>query len=186
MTFIVRIKAQHRIHCEAYMLEALFYLGSIVVANLLVLNFGIIEVAGLTFPAGAAAVGFTFTARDLVQRRYGKWGCWAWMLAAAAISALFSPTLALASLGAFVVAEGLDWAVFTATPLSFRGRAIFSNIVGTPLDSVVFVYLAFGPIWEAMWGQTLVKLASSLLIVFLVKNVQEAEFKPKVLKSEVV
>ena len=71
MTFIVRIKAQHRIHCEAYMLEALFYLGSIVVANLLVLNFGIIEVAGLTFPAGAAAVGFTFTARDLVQRRYG-------------------------------------------------------------------------------------------------------------------
>ena len=186
MTFIVRIKTQHRIHCEAYMLEALFYLGSIVVANLLVLNFGIIEVAGLTFPAGAAAVGFTFTARDLVQRRYGKWGCWFWMLAAAAISALFSPTLALASLSAFVVAEGLDWAVFTATPLSFRGRAIFSNIVGTPLDSVVFVYLAFGPIWEAMWGQTLVKLASSLLIVFLVKNVQEAEFKPKVLKSEVI
>jgi hypothetical protein len=37
-----------------------------------------------------------------------------------------------------------------------------------------------------MWGQTLVKLASSLLIVFLVKNVQDAEFKPKVLKSEVV
>jgi len=84
------------------------------------------------------------------------------------------------------VLPGGRWAVFTATPLSFRGRAIFSNIIGTPLDSVVFVYLAFGPIWEAMWGQTLVKLASSLLIVFLVKNVQEAEFKPKVLKSEVV
>ena len=175
-----------RWHCGEHFLAAPFYLGSIVIANLLVMNFGIIEAAGLTFPAGAAAVGFTFTARDLVQRRYGKWGCWVWMLAAAAISALFSPTLAMASLGAFVVSEGLDWAVFTATPLSFRGRAIFSNIVGTPLDSVVFVYLAFGPIWEAMWGQTLVKLASSLLIVFLVKNVQEAEFKPKVLKSEVV
>ena len=143
-------------------------------------------VAGLAFPAGAAAVGFTFTARDLVQRRYGKWGCWLWMLAAAAISALFSPTLALASLGAFVVAEGLDWAVFTATPLSFRGRAIFSNIVGTPLDSIVFVYLAFGPVWDAMWGQTIVKLASSLLIVFLVKNVQESDFKSPALKGEVV
>ena len=76
------------------MLEALFYLGSIVVANLLVLNFGIIEVAGLTFPAGAAAVGFTFTARDLVQRRYGKWGCWLWMLAAAALVLLMTPALA--------------------------------------------------------------------------------------------
>lgn len=167
-------------------MAALFYLGSIVIANLLVMNFGIIEVAGLTFPAGAAAVGFTFTARDLVQRRYGKWGCWLWMLAAAALSALFSPTLALASLGAFVVAEGLDWAVFTATPLSFRGRAMLSNIIGTPLDSVVFVYLAFGPVWDAMWGQTIVKLASSLLIVLLVKNVPETDFKSPALKGEVV
>lgn len=165
-------------------MAALFYLGSIVIANLLVMHFGIVELAGLSFPAGAVAVGFTFTARDLVQRRYGKWGCWLWMLAAAAISALFSPTLALASLGAFVVAEGLDWAVFTATPLSFRGRAIFSNIVGTPLDSVVFVYLAFGPVWDAMWGQTIVKLASSLLIVFLVRNLPDTDFKSPPLKGE--
>ena len=167
------------------MFEALFYLGSIVVANLLVMNFGIIQVAGLSFPAGAVAVGFTFTARDLVQRRFGKWGCWIWMLVASGISAVFSPTLALASLGAFVVAEGLDWAVFTVSPLSFRGRAIVSNIVGTPLDSIVFVYLAFGPIWDAMWGQTIIKLASSLLIVFLIRNVQETGFKSTGLKGEV-
>jgi uncharacterized PurR-regulated membrane protein YhhQ (DUF165 family) len=167
------------------MFEALFYLGSIVVANLLVMNFGIIQVAGLSFPAGAVAVGFTFTARDLVQRRFGKWGCWIWMFVASGISAVFSPTLALASLGAFVVAEGLDWAVFTASPLSFRGRAIVSNLVGTPLDSVVFVYLAFGPIWDAMWGQTIIKLASSLLIVFMIRNVQETGFKSTALKGEV-
>ena len=168
------------------MFEAFFYLGSIVVANLLVTYFGIIQVAGISFPAGAVAVGFTFTARDLVQRKFGKWGCWIWMFAASAISAIFSPTLALASLGAFVVAEGLDWAVFTASPLSFRGRAIVSNIVGTPLDSIIFVYLAFGPIWDAMWGQTIVKLASSLLIVFLIKNAQEPSFKPATLKGDVV
>jgi uncharacterized PurR-regulated membrane protein YhhQ (DUF165 family) len=167
------------------MFEALFYLGSIVVANLLVMNFGIIQVAGLSFPAGAVAVGFTFTARDLIQRRFGKWGCWIWMFVASGISAVFSPTLALASLGAFIVAEGLDWAVFTASPLSFRGRVIVSNLVGTPLDSIVFVYLAFGPIWDAMWGQTIIKLASSLLIVFLIKNVQETGFKSTVIKGEV-
>lgn len=167
------------------MFEALFYLGSIVVANLLVMNFGIIQVAGLSFPAGAVAVGFTFTARGLIQRRFGKWGCWIWMFVASGISALFSPTLALASLGAFVVAEGLDWAVFTASPLSFRGRVIVSNLVGTPMDSVVFVYLAFGPIWDAMWGQTIIKLASSLLIVFMIRNVQETGFKSTALKGEV-
>lgn len=165
------------------MFEAIFYLGSIVLANLLVMQFGIVHAAGLAFPAGAAAIGITFTARDMVQRRYGKWGCWVWMLAAAAISALFSPTLAMASLGAFVVAEGLDWAVFTTTPLSFRGRAIVSNIVGTPLDSIIFVYLAFGPIWDAMWGQTIIKLASSLLIVFFVKNSMQASFTPDTVKG---
>lgn len=167
------------------MFEAIFYLGSIVVANLLVMQFGIVQVAGLSFPAGAAAIGFTFTARDLVQRRFGKWGCWLWMLVAAGISALFSPTLALASLGAFVVAEGLDWAVFTATPLSFRGRAIVSNIVGTPLDSIIFVYLAFGPIWGAMWGQTIIKLASSLIIVFFIKNTLTSSFEPSPVKNAV-
>ena len=165
------------------MFEAIFYLGSIVIANLLVMQFGIVHVAGLSFPAGAMAIGFTFTARDLVQRRFGKWGCWIWMFVAAGISALFSPTLALASLGAFVVAEGLDWAVFTTTPLSFRGRAIVSNIVATPLDSVVFVYLAFGPIWDAMWGQTIIKLGSSLLIVFFVKNTLNSSFEPTPIKS---
>ena len=167
------------------MLEAFFYLGSIVLANLLVMQFGIVQAVGISFPAGAVAIGLTFTARDLVQRRFGKWGCWLWMFIAAGISALFSPTLAIASLGAFVVAEGLDWAVFTATPLSFRGRAIVSNIVATPLDSVVFVYLAFGPIWDAMWGQTIIKLASSLLIVFFVKNTMNSRFEPAPIKSAV-
>ena len=103
------------------MFEALFYLGSIVVANLLVMNFGIIQVAGLSFPAGAVAVGFTFTARDLVQRRFGKWGCWIWMFVASGISAVFSPTLALASLGAFVVAEGLG-RLYSLPPFFSRAR----------------------------------------------------------------
>ncbi len=85
-------------------------------------------------------------------------------------------------MGAFVVAEGLDWAVFTTTPLSFRGRAIVSNIVGTPLDSIVFVYLAFGPIWDAMWGQTVIKLASSLLIVYFVKNTMHTTFEQTTLR----
>jgi uncharacterized PurR-regulated membrane protein YhhQ (DUF165 family) len=168
------------------MFEAFFYLGSIVVANFLVMHFGIVQMAGISFPAGAVVVGFTFTARDLVQRKFGKWGCWIWMFAAAGLSATFAPSLALASLGAFIVAEGLDWAVFTATPLSFRGRAIVSNIVGTPLDSVVFVYLAFGPIWGAMWGQTIVKLASSLLIVFFIKNTLEPGNETTSLESEKV
>ncbi|MEN8687634.1 MAG: hypothetical protein AB1Z51_11955 [Desulfuromonadales bacterium] len=52
-------------------MAAPFYLGSIVIANLLVITFGIIDVAELTFRAGAAAVAFTLNTRDLVQRPAG-------------------------------------------------------------------------------------------------------------------
>ena len=53
----------------------------------------------------------------------------------------------------------------------------------TPLDSIVFVYLAFGPVWDAMWGQTIIKLASSLLIVFFVKDSLRSTFASPSLKS---
>ena len=58
------------------MIPVAFYLLSIITANLLVHAFGIVHFAGLMFPAGAVAVGLTFSARDMVQQRYGKYRCW--------------------------------------------------------------------------------------------------------------
>lgn len=152
-------------------MSALFYLASIVAANILISIFHLVTVFGITFPAGAALIGLTFSARDLVQKRYGKWGCWVWMIAACAITALFNWQIALASCGAFLVAEGADWAIYSLlSHKSLRYRIIVSNIVGTPLDSAVFVALAFGWFWPAVWGQTLVKFASSLLVLPFLRN----------------
>ena len=69
------------------MLTVIYYLGSIILANFLVMHFGLVHHFGLVFPAGAYAIGITFTARDLVQRKYGKWKCWIWMGCASIISA---------------------------------------------------------------------------------------------------
>jgi len=151
-------------------MSALFYLGSIILANVLVHTLGIVSFLGLTFPAGAVAIGLTFSARDLVQERWGKYGCWAWMLAAAAITCAFNPQLALASTAAFAVAEGSDWAIYSFASGSLEKRLVLSNLVSTPLDSLVFVLLAFGPVWPAIWGQALVKLFSSLLVLPLLKG----------------
>jgi len=76
------------------MFSVIFYLSSIILANILVLNYGLVSHFGLTFPAGAYAIGVTFTARDLVQRRYGKWKCWIWMGAASIVTACSAPTTA--------------------------------------------------------------------------------------------
>lgn len=151
-------------------MSAAFYLGSIILANILVHTFGIVTVLGLTFPAGAVAVGLTFSARDFVQERYGKFGCWAWMLVASGITFAFNQQLALASVCAFFIAEFSDWLIYTRTRGSFEKRLLVSNLISTPLDSVVFVLLAFGPIWPAIWGQTIIKMISSMLVLPLIKG----------------
>ena len=147
------------------MVSVVFYLGSILLANWLVVKFGLITVFGITFPAGAVAIGLTFSARDFVQMRFGDYGCWIWMVVASGITAMLSPGVAFASISVLVVAEGVDWVVFTFCRGSFTRRVLLSNLFGLPLDSVVFVWIAFGFNPAAMIGQTIVKLISSTAVV---------------------
>lgn len=151
-------------------MSAAFYLGSIILANILVHTLGIITVFGVSFPAGAVAIGLTFSARDLVQERYGKFGCWFWMLFASVITFFFNQQLALASVCAFLISEFSDWAIYSTTRGSVEKRLLLSNLIATPLDSVVFVLLAFGPLWPVVWGQTFIKMISSLLVLPLIKK----------------
>ena len=146
-------------------MSGIIYLLSILAANVLVNTFHIVNFLGLTFPAGAPMIGLTFTFRDMVQNRFGKLGCWWWMLAASLITVLFNPQLALASMSAFIVAEGLDWAIYTIIKGSFAKRVIISNLFGLPIDSVVFVVLAFGWNPAAIIGQTIIKLISSVIAI---------------------
>lgn len=151
-------------------MSVVFYLSSIILANYLVDWLGIIQWGPLIFPAGAIVIGLTFSARDFVQWRHGKWGCWAWMLVATVITVAFSPKIALASGSAFLISESIDWVIFTVTDKPFRQRVFLSNLFGTPVDSVVFVVLAFGWVWPAIIGQTIVKFVSSLVVLPFVSN----------------
>jgi len=151
-------------------MSAAVYLGSIVLANILVHSLGIVTVFGLTFPAGAIAVGLTFSTRDVVQERYGKYGCWSWMLVAIVITCVFNRQLAIASVCAFVLSEFSDWVIYTYASGNAERRLVLSNLISTPIDSVIFVLLAFGPVWPAIWGQAIVKMASSMLLLPMYKN----------------
>lgn len=152
------------------MIFGILYLASILLANVLVYYFGILEFGPLMFPAGAVVIGMTFSLRDLVQKEYGKWKCWYWTFAACAVSVIFSWELALASSLAFMVSEAVDWTVFTYSKGNLKTRMLLSNLFGTPLDSLVFVPLVFGWAWPAILGQALVKFVSSLVILFFVKK----------------
>jgi uncharacterized PurR-regulated membrane protein YhhQ (DUF165 family) len=121
---------------------------------------------GIMAPSGVLMVGAALVLRDLVQRRLGvEFGLGA-IAAGAAISAgLAPPSLVLASATAFFLSEFADFAVYT--PLARRRlvvAVVASSTVGLIVDSIVFLWLAFGSL-EFLLGQIVGKLWMLLLAV---------------------
>jgi uncharacterized PurR-regulated membrane protein YhhQ (DUF165 family) len=100
----------------------LAYVSTILTANLTLSLVGVIRLwpSHLLAPAGVLWVGVALSARDLVQETLGR----RWTIIAipigAALSALLSPALAVASGTAFLLSESFDMLCFT--PLRVRGR----------------------------------------------------------------
>jgi uncharacterized PurR-regulated membrane protein YhhQ (DUF165 family) len=102
--------------------------------------------------------------RDLVQRRLGPaWSVNA-VVAGAALSAFLAPPeLVIASGVAFLFSELADFLVYT--PLQQRRfvlAVIASSAVGLVVDSLLFLYLAFGNL-DFLYGQ----IAGKALMVAL-------------------
>ncbi len=121
---------------------------------------------GIMAPSGVLMVGAALVLRDLVQRRLGiEFGVGA-IIAGAAISAGIAPTsLVLASAAAFLLSEFADFAVYT--PLA-RKRLVLavvaSSAVGLVVDSIVFLWLAFGSL-DFLLGQIVGKAWMVLLAI---------------------
>ncbi|MGA6927847.1 MAG: VUT family protein, partial [Pseudolabrys sp.] len=86
------------------------------------------------------------------------------IIVGAAISAgLAPPSLVVASAAAFLLSEFADFAVYT--PLARRrlvAAVVASSVVGLVVDSIVFLWLAFGSL-EFLIGQIIGKLWMVLL-----------------------
>ena len=151
------------------MIFFILYLLTIVCANLAIVHIGLAPVGfGLMAPAGVYFVGLAFSLRDAVQERLGRRWTVAAILVGAALSALLSPSLALASGVAFLASEAADFAVYT--PLRDRGRWLVavaaSNTAGLLIDSTLFLWLAFGDL-AFLPGQVVGKLWMTALAVAL-------------------
>jgi uncharacterized PurR-regulated membrane protein YhhQ (DUF165 family) len=114
---------------------------------------------GLLAPSGVVMVGAALVLRDLVQRRLGPvYGVGAILVGAAISAAVAPPALVGASAVAFLLSEFADFAVYT--PLAQRrlvAAVAASGLAGLLVDSVVFLYLAFGSL-DFLAGQVVGKL----------------------------
>ena len=151
------------------------FLAVILAANYVTSRYGMIPVGfGLAATAGTYFAGATFVLRDAVQDAAGRRWVVALILTGAALSfAISAPFIALASAVAFLLSESVDFAIYQ--PLRRRGyvrAAVASNVAGSFVDTVAFLGIAGFPIWPALPGQMVGKLAVTVVVVALVAAIR--------------
>jgi queuosine precursor transporter len=154
---------------------ALAYVSTVVLANVLTSNLGLVAAGfALLVPAGTYAAGLALGLRDALQDAAGVW----WVLAGIAVGTALSYLLgdgriALASGVAFLLSELLDLAVYT--PLrqhGWRRAVVASNIVGSVVDTLLFLWLAgFAVTGQSVGGQLLVKAVWCTAVYLLIREV---------------
>ena len=127
-------------------------------------------------PSGVLMIGLALVLRDLVQRRLGRaWSLGA-IVAGALISAMLAPAaLVVASTVAFFLSELADFLVYT--PLQRRRLVLavtMSSLVGLTVDSLVFLYLAFGSI-EFLGGQIIGKSWMVLISIPFIRMIRDRD-----------
>lgn len=121
------------------------YALAIIGANIMLKRFGMWNIAGLVFPSGVVLAGASFSIRDELHEKGGTKTVIAAILAGAGVSLVVSPSFAVASAVAFLISEGADMAVYAPLRKNRRYVAmIASNVVGSTIDSLAFLWLAFG------------------------------------------
>jgi uncharacterized PurR-regulated membrane protein YhhQ (DUF165 family) len=138
---------------------------------------------GLMAPSGVVMIGIALVLRDLVQRRLGTEFGLAAIVVGAVISALVAPkALVVASAVAFFISELADFAVYT--PLARRRLVLavmLSSVAGIIIDSIVFLWLAFGSL-DFLLGQVVGKawmvLLSIPFVIYLRRRDQRLGLTP--------
>lgn len=152
------------------------FLLTIPLANWALRTWGFVSIGfGLTAPAGVYFAGLAFGLRDIAHELTGRMYVIVAIVVGAALSWGIEPDFAVASGVAFLVSESADLAVYD--PLRNRNwpaAVVLSNTVGSAVDSVLFLGLAFSS--TASWVDlTIGKLYMVAPVIFLMREVRRRD-----------
>jgi uncharacterized PurR-regulated membrane protein YhhQ (DUF165 family) len=159
---------------------AILYILFILLADILAARWIVPLFFGLAVPAGVFAIAPIFSLRDGIHERWGRRGAYILIATASIISwglaVLTGSTIlarvTLASVLSFVVNESLDTEIYQSLRSHSKLLAILgSNTISSLVDSVLFIWIAFGPLYNLMLGQYLVKmLLAGIIGIWMVRK----------------
>jgi uncharacterized PurR-regulated membrane protein YhhQ (DUF165 family) len=115
------------------------------------------------WPPVSLAVGLVFVLRDFAQREIGHKVILLMLLGAVLSYFMASPAVAVASCAAYLLGELVDWAVYTFSGRPLSQRVLLSSLLGTPIDSAVFLALIGFFSWGGVALMTLSKMLGAAL-----------------------
>ena len=159
------------------------FVATVIAANWALSRYGIVSIGfGLMAPAGVYFAGLAFGVRDALHESGGRRWVLTAIAAGAAVSWLIEDAvtipgghlpIAAASAVAFGFSELADLAVYgplrrKAWPLAVAA----SNVVGAAVDSLLFLWLAFGSVahWQGNVAGKAYMVAVALPLVWLARS----------------
>lgn len=161
------------------MFQIALYFGLIVAADIIAARWvvPVLPWWGIYAPAGSLLIGPILTIRDQLHDRYGTWGVVKIILVASLVSWIIGgitnqgllQSISIASAIAFIASELIaDTGVYAGLHgKPWLTRVLLSNLASAPVDSILFIGLAFGVFigqpffggWQFMVGQSVAKIA---------------------------
>ncbi|NQV57353.1 MAG: VUT family protein [Rhodospirillales bacterium] len=155
-------------------LNTAVYIALIVLVNWAFTVVPLVELPGGTmWPPVALVVGFVFVARDFAQREIGHYVLGAMLVGVGISYFMAGPGIATASAAAFLISELADWAVYSFTRRPLSTRILYSSILGTPIDSVVFLGMVGILSVAGAAAMTASKLIGALIVWWLIRRREE-------------
>jgi uncharacterized PurR-regulated membrane protein YhhQ (DUF165 family) len=153
---------------------SLGYITAIVIANI-----GFTYLPMIALPGGemlapmSFLVGFIFVLRDFSQREIGHRVLIAMAIGAGLSYLMADPFVALASVLAFSISESVDWGIFSFTDKPLKQRILLSSLIGTPVDSAIFMLMLGFFSWYGLAIMFASKMVGAVIVWYLMADDNE-------------
>lgn len=143
---------------------SLTYILLIILINTLFSYIPLINIFGSEVSPMDWAVGLIYVFRDFAQRELQHKVIFAMFIGGILSFGLADKALAIASMSAFIIAEFIDWGIYTYTRRPLSQRILWSATISSPIDSIVFLLIINQFNWLGVTILSLAKIGGVLFI----------------------